>query len=281
MAKKSKFDIKDVFPRIGKFLKGFPKNIKPMVKDPVTNMEQLNERRRDVSGMLYFFILFAVVMAILCCLPVVGDIASMLTILPVLGLMFSGFLMWVLAKAEAKFKALTCGKCGKMLDLHTQAEMAKYVTYEIAGEKSKSGVSHPASKDGIIPYVEATGSVSTTVKVAFTCPDCGEVKAFTYFVEPLKLKTKTKKVPVLAVETAKANVTNAIQAILDMYESGDGDKIPYSIQSVHHPRNAEKTKPQTGYENSRGVDIIYHRDIDEMVEGLFIHNELNGTIKSE
>ena len=93
MAKKSKFDIKDVFPRIGKFLKGFPKNIKPMVKDPVTNMEQLNERRREVSGMLYFFILFAVVMAILCCLPVVGDIASMLTILPVLGLMFSGFLM--------------------------------------------------------------------------------------------------------------------------------------------------------------------------------------------
>lgn len=281
MAKKSKFDFKDVFPSIGKFLKGFPKNIKPMVKDPVTNMDQLIERRREVSGMLYFFILFTAVIAILCCLPVVGDIASMLTILPVAGLMFSGFLMWVLAKAEDKFKALTCGKCGKMLELHTQAEMAKYVTYEIVSEKSNSGISHPASNNGIVPYVEATGSVSSAIKVTFTCPDCGETKTFMYHVEPLKLKIKTKQVPVPAIETAKANVTNAVQAILDMYDNGDGAKIPYSIQSVHHPRNAEKTKPQTGYEQYRGVDIVYHRDIDEMVEGLFIHNELNGTIKSE
>ena len=39
------------------------------------------------------------------------------------------------------------------------------------------------------------------------------------------------------------------------------------------------TKVQTGHESYRGVDIIYHRGIDEMVEGLFIHNELNGSIK--
>lgn len=280
MAKKG-FDFKSIWSSMLKFLKGFPKNLKPMVKEPITNMEQLQAKRAEVWGGMYTVIALTIIMVILSIIPVVGGIASMLMIIPVAGLMFFGFLLWVLKKAEDKFKALTCGKCGKMLDLKTEQELSKYVTYEIVSEKSSAGISHPSSKDGIVPYVEATGTVATVVKVSFTCPDCGEVKTFMYYVEPLKLKARTKQVPVPAIETAKMNVTNSVQFVLDMYENGDAAKIPYSIQSVHHPRNAEKTKLQTGYEQYRGVDIVYHRDIDELVEGLFLHNEINGSIKSE
>ena len=279
--KKKKFDFNEVWPSMLKFLKGFPKNLKPMWKDPVTNMQQLEAKRKDGWGGMYTAIAVTIAFALLGMIPVVGAYISMFNIIGVAGLMFFGFLLWVLKKAEDKFKALTCKKCGHMLDLKTQADFAKYVTYEIRNEKSSTGISHPASKDGVISYVEATGSVSSSVAVAFTCTECGENKAFMYYIEPLKLKARTKNVPVPAVETAKMNVTNSVQAVLDMYENGDGAKIPYSIASIHHPRNAEKTKLQTGYESYRGVDIVYHRDIDEMVEGLFIHNELNGTIKSE
>lgn len=279
--KKKKFDFNEVWPSMLKFLKGFPKNLKPMWKDPVTNIQEVEAKRKDVWGGMYTSIALTIIVGIMTVIPVVGDIASMLTIIPVAGLMVFGFMLWVLKKAEDKFKALTCKKCGHMLELKTQADFAKYVTYEIRSEKSSTGISHPASKDGVVPYVEATGSVSSSVAVAFTCTECGENKAFMYYVEPLKLKARSNKVVVAGVETAKVNLTNNVRAILDMYENGDAAKIPYSIQSVHHPRNAEKTKLQTGYESYRGVDIVYHRDIDEMVEGLFIHNELNGTIKSE
>ena len=286
--KKKSFDIKEVWPGIQRFLKGFPKNLKPMWKDPVNNMQQLEAKRKDVWDMMYtvlailaITILLSVLGNLIKPLAAIAGIVSTLNIIPIAGLMFAGFLLFVLKKAEEKFKALTCKKCGHMLDLKTQADFAKYVTYEIRSEKSSTGISHPASKDGVVPYVEATGSVSSSVAVAFTCTECGENKAFMYYIEPLKLKARSNKVVVAGVETAKVNLTNSVQAILDMYENGDGAKIPYSISSVHHPRHAERTKPQTGYESYRGVDIVYHRDIDEMVEGLFIHNELNGTIKSE
>lgn len=286
--KKKSFDIKEVWPGIQRFLKGFPKNLKPMWKDPVTNMQQLEAKRKDVWDMMYtvlailaITILLSVLGNLIKPLAAIAGIVSTLNIIPIAGLMFAGFLLFVLKKAEDKFKALTCNSCGKMLELKTVEEYNKYVTYEVLGEKSSTGVSHPASKDGVVPYVEATGSVSSSLKVTFTCPDCGATKTFMYYIEPLKLKARSNKVVVAGVETAKVNLTNNVQAILDMYENGEAGKIPYSISSVHHPRYEERTKMQTGYESYRGVDIVYHRDIDEMVEGLFIHNELNGTIKSE
>lgn len=279
MAKK--FDVKEIWPSIQGFLKGFPKNLKPMMKDPVTNMQQLEARRKEVWGGMYTTLALLIVFVLLSLIPVVGSIISILNIIPIAGLMFFGFLLWMLGKIADKFKAFTCGGCGKMLDLKDEAQFSKYVVYDIVSEKSNTGVSHPASKDGVVPYVEATGDVTSVIKVTFTCPDCGAQKTFTYTVTPLKLKVRSKNVVVAGVETAKVNLQNNIRAVLDMYENGDGAKIPYSIASIHHPRYEERTKLQTKHESYRGVDIVYHRDIDELVEGLFIRNEMNGSIKSE
>ena len=53
--KKEKFDFIQPIKDIPRTLKGFPKNIVRIVKDPVKNNAQIAERRRDIYPYLYLF----------------------------------------------------------------------------------------------------------------------------------------------------------------------------------------------------------------------------------
>lgn len=278
----AKIDIKGIWPSMLKFLKGFPKNLKPMIKDPVTNMKELEERRKDVWGLLYTFISLTIIFVILTLIPGVGDIFSMLMIIPVVGLMLGIFLVFILGKIESKFKALTCDACGYMQNVYTDEEYAKLVSYEIVNQTYDAGVSHPSSNNGVVSEITATGKSSAQIKVTFRCPKCGESKSFLYNIEPFKCENKQSKVLVRDVELVKMNLLNPVKEVMEVYKNGNRAEIPFSITSIHSPDYENRTKLQTGNSRPRynGVTIVYNRTIDELVEGIFVRNELNGSIKS-
>lgn len=253
---------------------------KHLVKDPIRTIPEADARKKEIMPILYVSIGIAVVGVLLDVLFELG-FSSILTMIGGVGIVFCVFLLVIIKKAKDKFKALTCDDCNTMIDIHTPEEFAKYVTYTIDKETVDLKVSHPDSKDGQVAYIKAEGSSDVTISVSFTCPKCGKVKTFKYYITPFKCKDEVKKVGVLMVPSTKTSLELKVRSVLDVYKSGDRNSIPFSIASIHHPNYANREKPQVGHEQFNGVSIIYHRTADEMVEGLFIRNELNGKIVSK
>ena len=276
---KEKFDFMQPIKDIPAFFKGFPKNLVHMWKDPIRNIPEADARKAELMPLLYLSVAVMLVGAIL--QVALGlDFMAILTFVGVVGIMYCAFLLFVISKGKAKFAALTCNDCNTMLDLHTPEEYAKYVTYTVESENTTYDLSHPESKDGIVPNVTVKGKSVATLSVSFVCPNCGKTKTFQYTIEPLKCEKSEKNVRVRDLQFVKANLESDMRSVLDIYQNGDRTQIPYSVQSIYHPNYENRDKFQSGsYGKVNGVSIRYHRGIGEMVEGLFIRNELNGNIK--
>ena len=53
------------------------------------------------------------------------------------------------------------------------------------------------------------------------------------------------------------------------------------MNSVHHPKYEERNKAHFAGDvraQYKGVTIEYHREVEELVEGYFVHNELNSSL---
>ena len=254
--------------------------LKHIVKDPIQTIAEADERKKEIMPLLYISIALIVVSAVLMTFI---DLAflSIVTLIGLAGAGLSAFLLSIISKAKAKFAALTCDGCNTMISIDNIDDFNKYVSYEIIKENTSSNVTHPGSNNGVVSVITATGESTAVTTVSFVCPNCGKTKTFRYTITPFKCQREQKNVRVADVEVVKINFENTMRSVMEEYESGDRSKIPYSIQSIHSPDYENRTKPQTSRPVYNGVTIVYHREIDEMVEGLFIRNELNGSIKTD
>ena len=252
--------------------------LKHIVKDPVNTMAEADARKKEIMPLLFGSIGLTVVgVALQLILELQFFVAF--SFIGIVGALFCGFLLFVLGKAKTKFAAMTCDGCGTMLDIKTKEDFSKYVSYQVLSDTTKFDLTHPSSNNGVVSVVRATGEGRAVLRVSFVCPKCGQTKTFQYSITPFKCQREQKNVRVPDVELVKTRLEDSVRKILSMYETGDRTKIPYTIQSIHHPNYENRAKPQAGLgPELEGVTIRYHRDIDEMVEGLFIHNELNGSI---
>ncbi len=255
-----------------------------MVKDPIKTVAECQERKKEVMPWL----IGSAVLAVAGC--GVGSVVESLGFLMIVGLvgvfatMFFGFLLFIIAKAKAKFLALTCNDCGVMAEIKTPEDFEKYVEYTVEPYFAEyKGVSHPASNNGVVANIDAKAEANAVVKIKLTCPNCGKVKELVYKVTPFKCIASENKVLVRDVEIVKQRLENAVKAVVEEYNNpGLRDRIPYSIQSKKHPRYEERTKPQVGkgdaFPSYNGVQIRYRKDVEEMVEAFFLENQLDGTI---
>ena len=262
-------------------MKKFFAKIKHIVKDPITTIAEADARKKEILPLLYVCIGIAVVPSVLGSLiPVLGFL-MIFGVIGIFGCMFCGFLLFIIHKAKEKFKAFTCDNCKTMLDIHTAEEYAELVSYEILSSTTDFKLSHPESKDGVVSNITARGTATVLMNVTFRCPQCGEFKSFKYQINPFSCEQEEKKVLVRDVELVKTRLETSVKAVLATYASEDPDNnktIPYTIQSIYHPNYENREKLQLGSTTYNGVTIKYHRGVAEMVEGLFIRNELNGKI---
>ena len=251
---------------------------KHIVKDPIKTIAEADARKKEIMPLLYVSIGVTAVFTILDAILSTG----FLMIFGLIGLMGVGFcalLLFVISKAKTKFAALTCDDCKTMLDIDTKEDFAKYVSYDILSDTTKFNLTHPSSNNGVVSSVRATGEGNAVLLVTFTCPNCGKSKTFKYSIAPFKCQREQKNVRIPDLELVKSRLEDSVRNVLAIYASENRSKIPYTIQSIHHPDYENREKLQMGSgPDYEGVTIRYHREIDEMVEGLFIRNELNGSI---
>ena len=186
-------------------------------------------------------------------------------------------------KAKEKFEALTCNHCNTMAEFKTKEEYLEFVSYSIDKDVAEyKGISHPASNNGVVSKVEATGSASVVVTINLKCPNCGNVKELRYYITPFKCSDSQEKVVVRDIELVKMRLEGAVKAVVEAYNDPDKRKeIPYSIHSKKNPNYENRSKPQVGTDwipRYNGVKIDYHKDIEEMIEAFFIENQLDGKI---
>jgi DNA-directed RNA polymerase subunit M/transcription elongation factor TFIIS len=201
----------------------------------------------------------------------------------IFGVMAFGFMLFVIHKAKAKFAALTCDSCGAMAKFENREDYVANVSY-VVSETSDYNVHVPKPDDkGVIHEISAKGTGYAKVTISLKCPGCGAVKTLEYSIQPFKCEASEKKVLAKDAAVVKARLESAVKDMMEKYNDKEQRKsIPYTIQSIYHPRYEERTKPQAGNSDAfpfvGGVKISYHRGVSEMVDGFFLENELNGTI---
>lgn len=253
--------------------------LKHLVKDPIRTIAEADTRKKEIMPLLFVSIGITVVFTALNAFFEELGFFMIFALIGLVGIGLCGFLLFVIGQAKKKFAALTCDGCNTMLDIHTKEEFLKYVSYQVLKDTTKFDLSHPSSNNGVVSYVRASGEGNAVLSVSFVCPSCGKTKTFQYSITPFKCQKEQKNVRVADVELVKSRLEDSVRHVLKVYESEDRAKIPYTIQSIHHPNYENRAKPQVGLgPDYEGVTIRYHREIDEMVEGLFINNELNGSI---
>ncbi len=259
------------------------KNPIKLWKEPIKTVAEAETRKKDIIPWLIISIVVAVVFSALGMIP--GF--ALLTILGLVGIfavMIFGFLLFVTAKAKEKFQALTCDKCNKMVEIKDLDEYAKFVSYTVTNHNATyKGINHPASDKGVVSYINASGSASAVVLIDLKCPHCGNVKKLEYHVEPFKCSAKQNDVAVCNVEIVKSKLEKIVTAAVDDYNNpAKRSDIPYSIHSVKHPDYENRAKPKlatsSAYPDYNGAKITYHKDVEEMVEQFFVHNQLDGKI---
>ncbi len=259
------------------------KHIKHMLKDPINTIDEANARKKEIMPWFIASVAIGAGFGILDGILSTGFL-MIVALVGIFGAMFFGFLLFIIKKAKEKFEALTCDKCNTMATLKTLEEYNEFVSWTASKNEAKyHGVSHPSSNDGIVSEVKASASATVAVSIDLKCPHCSNVKKLIYTITPFKCEAKQKKVPVLSVEGAKANLERAVKEVVADYNDLEKRaEIPYSIHSVNHPNFEERGKAHINEDKVHplynGVRIMYRKDVEEMVEAFFIHNQLDGTI---
>ncbi len=264
---------------IGKAPKNPIKYLKFLVKTPIKTMADIEQMKKNIRPLLYTSIGVLAAPMIVVAITGLSGLSS-ISFIGLVGVGFCGFLHFVLKKAKEKFEALICNACHTMIATETKEAFREIVSYEIKKENSVVNVHHPESQNGIVSIVKAFGVAGADILVTMKCPNCGKTKTFTYSIAPFKCEKILKNVSATEIGTVKLSLEKAVQTVLDQYMDREKRKeIPYTIHSVNHPNYENRGKAQLNASRIyRDVQITYHRDVEEMIEGFFIHNELNGTI---
>ena len=273
---KKKFDFVAPFKDIPAALKGIPKGWLKMVRDNIKTPQQLEEVVPQVWAYTYLGVLFCVACGLLGLIPVVGGIFM---ILCVVGFVFTVVTAWkflAIRSAKLRFSMLTCSECQTLLDIDTPEEVAQYVSYQINSNKLKLVTSRGTLKDGIYESVSVEGRNEVEVTITMKCPHCGATKTVQFCYIPFRCRLYEKNISQSNAPLVENMLVERVNAFLDVYKKNP-ESIPYSTHSVHHPEyNASQWNSSTFTHN--GFTIVYHRTVQEMVEGFFIRGEIVGKL---
>ena len=246
---KEKFDFIQPIKDIPRTLKGFPKNIGRIVKDPVKNPAQVEERRRDIYPYLYIFsALLLIVFVLYMAIPSIQDVMMIVAMIPGFAVIGCVFLLRVLNKAAQKFADLECPNCKAQITyspdvvtrvVNKQFAVTKKKDYMSSVNRQQAGLNSPM-------YIDVSGKETTTAEITCKCQECGTEKTFTHAF--VTAECNVHKMDILAV-AADATLNDAERAVREEGAEGFEGK-------------------GTGV-TARGVNIKYNRPIGTQVIGYF------------
>ena len=190
---KEKFDFIQPIKDIPKSLKGFPKNLIHIWKDPVNNSEEVKARKKEIFPLLYLFIGIFLIMAIISAIfPDAQDILMIVCMIPGFGAGACGFLLMVLKKAAQKFADLECDNCKKRIafDENVQIKVLKK-TFTV----TKSDRTIKKNDIPVESTISANGKEHITVEITCKCQECGTEKTFTHEFVSVECEKSAVKVP--------------------------------------------------------------------------------------
>lgn len=241
---KEKFDFIQPIKDIPKSLKGFPKNLIHIWKDPVNNSEEVKARKKEIFPLLYLFVGIFLIMAIISAIfRDAQDILMIVCMIPGFGAVACGFLLMVLKKAAQKFADLECTNCKKRIafDENVQIKVLKKIFTVSKSDKTyeKDGVPHHST-------IKASGKEYTTLEITCKCQECGTEKTFTHEFVTVECEKGDSNVPYVQ----------------------SGAMLVHFEQDVRNEgaEGFEGKKPGT---TANGVNIKYIRTPESLVKGYF------------
>ena len=190
---KEKFDFIQPIKDIPKSLKGFPKNLIHIWKDPVKNSDEVKTRKKEIFPLLYLFVALFLVFAILGGLiQAISGVMMIIGIIPGFGAVACGFLLVVLKKAAEKFADLECTNCKKRIayDGNVQIKVLKKIFIVNKDDRTfeRDGVPHHST-------IKAIGKEYTTLEITCKCQECGTEKTFTHEFVTVECEKSASNVP--------------------------------------------------------------------------------------
>jgi len=246
---KEKFDFIQPLKDIPRTLKGFPKNISRIVKDPVKTPAQVEERRRDIYPYLYLFgALLVLVFILYMAIPSIEGVMMVVALLPGFGVIGCIFLLNILKKAAEKFADLECPNCKTQIQYSPDVQINVTNKDFIVSKKKDymSGVDRQHVTRLSPMYCEVTGKESTTAEITCTCQNCGTSKTFSHTFVTAECNWHENKIAAEQIDVVLMNMENAVRA-----EGAEG----------FENKGTGKTE--------RGVTIKYNRSIYTLVQGYF------------
>ena len=243
---KEKFDFIQPLKDIPKTLKGFPKNIIHIWKDPVTNSEEIVARKKEIFPYIYLFgsiLLLFLILSV--AIPATQSVMITLAMIPGFGVIGGVFLLNVLKKAQQKFSDLECTNCKTRIqyDANVQIKAIKK-RFLITTEKKVMG--NPQTVTVTTPmYVKVTGKETVTAEITCKCQECGTEKTFTHDFVTVECEKFQNKIMAVNADAILAQFEQDVRA--------EGD---------------EGFESKSGT-TARGVEIKYNRPINTLVCGYF------------
>lgn len=190
---KEKFDFIQPIKDIPKSLKGFPKNLIHIWKDPVNNSEEVKARKKEIFPLLYLFVALFLVFAILGgFIQAISDIMMILGLIPGIGAVACVFLLMVLKSAAKKFADLECTNCKKRIafDENVQIKVLKKSFTVTKSDKTIEKNDIPVEST-----ISAKGTEHITVEITCKCQECGTEKTFTHGFVSVECEKSAARVP--------------------------------------------------------------------------------------
>lgn len=246
---KEKFDFIQPIKDIPRTLKGFPKNIVRIVKEPVKNNDQIVERRRDIYPYIYLFgALFLIMVIVSVLIPSLQSLLILLAMVPGFGILGGVFLLNVLKKAAEKFADLECPNCKAQIQYSPDVVIHVLKKDFVVGKKKDymSSVDRQHVTRLSPMYCEVTGKETTAAEITCKCQECGTTKSFTHSFTTAECYWHEKNIAAEQIDAVMMNMEKAVRE-----EGAEGFE--------------DKKIGQT----ARGVNIKYNRQIGIQVAGYF------------
>ncbi len=260
--KKEKFDFVQPIKDIPAALKGFPKNIVRILKDPVKSSEEVKTRKKEIFPLLYLFIAIALIFVILSAIfSKASSVFTGIAFVPAVCAAVCVFLLMALKKAAEKFADIECDNCKKRIAYDEKVQF-KVVNKTLNIKKEdktndKNGV-HASST------ISVEGKEITTVEITCRCQGCGTEKTFKHDFVTMECNKTAVKVPYVQsgalLITFESDVKNA-------YASGilnvEGEIVRKGGEvSVGGKSASTKTV-------GNDINITYNRSVESLVKGYF------------
>lgn len=243
---KEKFNFIQPFKDIPRTLKGFPKNIVRIWKEPVNNSAEIAERKRDIFPYLYLFVGLFLLLAVLSAVfSKLSDVLMIVAMVPGFGIAGCIFLLIILKKAQQKFSDLECTKCKERIAYNPNVKIAVANKYFGVSKECQAMGNAQQLYPNTPMVLKVTGTELVTAKITCKCQKCGTEKTFEHKFTTVECERFENHVPY------SSSAELLVQFEKDVRAEG-----------------SEGFEGKSGT-TARGVKINYNRSLKSLVQGYF------------